>query len=327
MKWMMRTTAAMVLLISYIMVYAGCANFNREEVIVAVLDTGVDSEHPLLRGKVIQGWDFADQDRDSSDDDGHGTHVAGIILEKAPNAKILSVRVIKNDDVMNTGLAILYAITQGADIVNMSFVEPYHPFTEMAIQYGKSKGVVFVASSGNQNQDKVLYPAKYDEVISVTATDESLHYVYGNYGRTVNFAAPGMNIRSASLDGGYLNMTGTSMSAAYMSGVMAYLKSMYPSMGSEDLEDYLNTASITRNDLVLYASHETMHRPFKVIDYEQVQRLVRMELASGSESVEPAAALRSEMQSIDSYNRMPTIVEMSSDHLEGSANSEPYRTE
>ena len=169
--------------LSTLLFVLGTLQTNQDEVIVAVLDTGIDDSHPILQGKVAQGYDFVDFDPLSDDAIGHGTHVAGIIASKAPDATILSVRVISDEDRLhNTHLAILYAIAKGASIINMSYAESYHWLTEMAIRYGKMKGVVFVAASGNRGINGSFFPAKYDGVLSISGINERNETVFGNYG-------------------------------------------------------------------------------------------------------------------------------------------------
>jgi subtilisin family serine protease len=255
-------------------VYFWARDYHEQDVIIAVLDTGVDGSHVLLKDKVIEGFDFVDQDFDPSDNAGHGTHVAGIITMLAPNAKIMPIRIIEGHTIYSPHLAILYAIWNGADVINMSFVaEPHNTLTEKAIQYGRSKGVIFVASSGNQGVRDVYYPAKYNGVLSVAALDHRKDSVFGNYGEELKYVAPGINVLSADVNGGLIEKSGTSMSSAYLSGVIAYIKSKHPNMDDDDMLELLDSASSPmlvegkgkhENDL-------TGQRMFKVIELDQVK--------------------------------------------------------
>ncbi|GEM_PF-3325553 len=241
-----------VLIISPFLYLYGKADFRTDEVVIAVLDTGVDDSHELLKGRVIQGFDFIDFDWNSEDQDGHGTHVAGIIASEAPGARILSVRMIDNDnDVKHSHAAILYAISQGADVINMSFVEPYQPMTQWAIHYGLAKGVTFVAASGNQGIDDVGYPAKYDGVYSISGYEQEGHQFFGNYGEHVDYVATGWLVESAALDGQYTVKSGTSMSAAYVSGVLGYMHMMNSPDNNRELEKMLDEYAypVTKQDV------------------------------------------------------------------------------
>ncbi|MFD2673063.1 S8 family peptidase [Marinicrinis sediminis] len=267
------------------------ASTAQDEVIVAVLDTGVDDSHPLLAGQVIHGWDFIDQDPLSEDQTGHGTHVAGIIKQNAPEAKILAIRMITGQDVQHTAQAILYAISHGADIVNMSFIEPYDVLTEQVIQFGISQGVVFVASSGNQQEDAVYYPAKYEGVLSVAAVDENFESIYGNYGEGLTYAAPGINIESAYLDGENKRMTGTSMSAAYASGVIAYVKQQYPQGTVKQLQYILETHVQQMEAYTLLRTREQVNRSIRVLNMEHMRQALHIPDDPASEPLKTLAVV------------------------------------
>ncbi|MDP5274162.1 S8 family peptidase [Chengkuizengella axinellae] len=265
-------------LILYPIIYFVFPTDHSNDIIVAVLDTGVDDSHPLLENRLIEGYDFIDFDSDPEDVVGHGTHVAGIITTNSPNAKIMPVRVItEKDEVQNTYLAIIYAVMNGADIINMSYAESYNTLTYAAIKYGQSKGVVFVASSGNQGIDNVYYPAKYSGVLSISGYDERNHQLFGNYGELVNFIAPGMNIRSAGLNGDYTNKSGTSMSAAYVSGVLSFLKTNEPDLNSLEIKERLYEISevVTIKD-----SNKEHTSDYSLVDFKNLTNLYVHEFAS-----------------------------------------------
>lgn len=256
-------------------------DFQREGVIVAVLDTGIDADHPLLEGKVMQGYDFVRFRRDTDDANGHGTHVAGIIATIAPEADLLPVRVINDQDqVRRSWLAILYAVVKGADIINMSYAEKYNVATDLAIRFARAKGVVLVASSGNLGVDDVFYPAKYEGVYSVAGWDDHHGRIFGNVGRQVKYAAPGFYIQSAATGGGYTIKSGTSMSAAYMSGVIAHLKADSMANPDECLECRLNELA-----MVVGASHELRVIQLSGIGEEAAKQWERLQSLSVATSV------------------------------------------
>lgn len=257
---------------SILLVMLGAQDSGSDRVIVAVLDTGVDDSHPMLQGKVIQGFDFVDFKSVSEDTVGHGTHVAGIIASKATGAEILSVRVISNEDRLhNTYLAILYAIAKGARIINMSYAEPYHWLTDLAVRYGRAKGVLFVASSGNRGINGSFYPAKYEGVYSISGLNEREQTIFGNYGTEVHYLAPSVRIRSAGLNGGYAVKTGTSMAAAYVSGVLAYLMTIRPDLSEKEIIQFLDDYS--RSEVF---AHDDLTEPmeYKIVDSAHIQAAV-----------------------------------------------------
>lgn len=220
-------------------------DFDTKETIVAVLDTGVNPQHELLQDKVLPGYDFIDFTAHAGDENGHGTHVAGIIAKVSPKAKIIPIKVInEQDQVKNTSLGIMYAIWHGADIINMSFADSFSVWTWLAIQYGSIKDVQFVASAGNAGIEDAYYPAKYKPVYSISGWDQERDDIFGNYGKEVQYVTPGRDIESAGLDGGYTLKSGTSMSAAFFSGILGVLKEATPDLGVDDLNTILQRISV-----------------------------------------------------------------------------------
>jgi len=207
-----------------------------EDVLVAVLDTGIDPDHRDLNGLIIAEVDFTDSSS-SGDIYGHGTHVAGIIAAKnddvgivgvAPGCRLLNVKVA--DDVgrcQASSLAegIIWAVNNGASIINIS-LEIREPSLQLeeAINYAWSCGSVIIAAAGNNFNDSPVYPAYYENCIAVAATkqDDNLAPL-SNYGDWVDVAAPGFNIYSTLPDNDYGYKTGTSFATAYVSGMAALL--------------------------------------------------------------------------------------------------------
>nr|WP_308018571.1 S8 family peptidase [Bacillus sp. SRB3LM] len=216
------------------------------DLVVAVVDSGVQSAHPDLKGKIIPGYDYVRNNADPSKDElGHGTHIAGTIAAVtdndigiagiAPNVKILSVRVLDRNgysynDVIANGIT--YAVDHGAKVINLSIaMEEPSQVLEDAVNYAWNKGVVLVAGAGNSSTSKPYYPAAYANVISVAATDSNdLKWERSNYGMSVDVAAPGVDIMSAvptnwNPENPYSTKSGTSMATANVSGVVALLAS------------------------------------------------------------------------------------------------------
>jgi thermitase len=209
-------------------------------VTIAIVDSGVDLTHPDLAGNLVAGYDFVNDDADAMDDNGHGTHVAGIAAAVTDNgtgvagvswgAQIMPVKVLNAgaggtfDDVAQ---GIIWAVDNGAQVINLSLGGTTNsPVLQSAIAYAYSQGVVVVAAAGNANS-AVLYPAAYDPVIAVAASDASDNRAgFSNYGPEVDVTAPGVNINSTALGGGYENRSGTSMAAAFVTGEVALLLSI-----------------------------------------------------------------------------------------------------
>ena len=215
-------------------------------VIIAVVDTGVALSHPDLAGKIVAGYDFVNNDEIAQDDNGHGTHVAGIAAASSNNgtgiagaswgARIMPIKVLNANaggSFSNVAAGIIWATDHGAHIINLSLGGTSHSTTfQNAIDYAYSNGVTLVAASGNAGSSFVLYPARYPNVIAVGATDSSNNLAFfSNYGAEIDVVAPGVNIYSTWLGNLYQNDSGTSMSTPYVAGLAAILRGI-PESGS-----------------------------------------------------------------------------------------------
>ncbi len=229
-------------------------NINASGVTVAVLDTGVDYRHPEFGGRVLKGWNFADNNADVMDRFGHGTHVAGIIgaagnngvgvAGVAWNVRILAIKVLGDNGQGSTAAVvngIKYAADMGAKIINMSLGSPdttIDPALSAAIKYANQKGVIVIAAAGN-NHGEVGSPANDPGAIAVSSTSKFLFWEYlswfSNRGSKVEVAAPGGGIWSTvPLDAnrtgatGYAKLSGTSMAAPFVAGEAALIWAKHP---------------------------------------------------------------------------------------------------
>ena len=211
--------------------------------LVAVIDTGVDWNHPdLTANYVALGYDWVNNDTDPMDDHGHGTHCAGIIAASLNNsigiAGLAQVRIMAEkgldqhgegyeDDLAN---AIIHAVDRGADILSNSWGGyEQNALLRNAVKYAYENGVLVIAAAGNNARNVKPFPAGYDEVIAVTATDEFDDPAsFTNFGDWVELAAPGVHIYSTVYDDDYTYMSGTSMACPHVSGVAALVWSQFP---------------------------------------------------------------------------------------------------
>jgi thermitase len=203
------------------------------EITVAVIDSGICADHPDLAGRILDGWDFLEQDSVPQDEFGHGCAVSGVIaanpnngvgiIGAAPNAEIMPLRVLDAQGVgsySDVAAAIVYAVDNGAQIINLSLGGPSPSSTlESAVHYADSHGVMVIAAAGNTG-GSVLYPAAYDPVIAVASVDQDLQRSsFSSYGPEIDLLAPGRDILTTRADGSYGLMSGTSFAAPYVSGV------------------------------------------------------------------------------------------------------------
>jgi subtilisin family serine protease len=208
-------------------------------VVVCVVDTGIDTSHPDLLGQVIGGQNFVvsrgriDPTR-YKDDNGHGTHVSGTIaaldnnigvVGVAPEAKLLAMKVLNSKGSGSYSAiaeGIRACISKGAHVISMSLGGSSDSTTlHSAISDAATAGIVIVAAAGNES-GPVSYPAKYSEVLAVSATDSSNKIAsFSNTGPEVDYAAPGVAVTSTVAGGGYDTWSGTSMATPHVAGVVA----------------------------------------------------------------------------------------------------------
>lgn len=231
--------------------------YTGKDIIVAVLDTGVDGTHPELSGKLVDGYSTIDDKviykDENSDFDGHGTHVSGIIASKennqgitgvAPNAKIMPIKVLSSNGGSDLSVAngIRYAVENGADIINLSLggerklFEKSNNITCEAIKVANRNNIPVVVASGNQGSynNPLNLPAGCKGAISVAALNKELKKSYfSSYDSTIFISAPGVDILSTIPHSNYNNfahMSGTSMAAPFISGSLALLLEKYPNI-------------------------------------------------------------------------------------------------
>ena len=220
-------------------------------VTVAVIDTGVSQVPDLKLTKFVKGYDFVNNKDDASDDNGHGTHVAGTIAQSTDNgygvagiayeANIMPLKVLSGSgggEIADIAEAIKYAADNNADIINMSLGGGGDSnMMKEAIAYAHSKGVTIIAAAGNEGRNAASYPARYPDVISVSATDAAGDKAaYSNFGAGVDIAAPGGSgtsetgriiqntVNPATGETVFVGFQGTSMAAPHVAGVAALIK-------------------------------------------------------------------------------------------------------
>ena len=221
---------------------------------IAVLDTGIDINHPDLENNILGGISFVNNTDYWDDDLGHGTSVTGVISAEnnnigivgvAPDAEIYSVKVMGASEGKLSYVirGIQWAIDNKMDIVTMSLGIPVDsPSLRRMVDEAYLNGIILVAGSGKNNE--IYYPAKYSSVIAVGSIDENNELTSENgAGEELEFVAPGKNILSTSIEG-YGNFDGTSMAAPHVAGTIALLKENNPSLSVNELRAKLQRDSI-----------------------------------------------------------------------------------
>jgi len=224
------------------------------DVTIAVIDSGVDVTHPELAGVITGTFDALNNGEGPHH---HGTSIAGVIasharlMGTAPSSHLLAIRAFgsQKSGAESTSFLILkslnYAIAKNAKIINMSFAGPHDPAMERGLAAAAAKDIVLVAAAGNAGaKSPPLYPAADRNVIAVTATDQSDRlFAQSNRGSYVAISAPGVDILSPAPDGKYQMSSGTSLSAAYVSGVAALIIARNPEISSADVRATLTSTA------------------------------------------------------------------------------------
>ena len=225
-------------------------------IVVAVLDTGVDPDHPDLAGQLVPGWNVYGNNADSSDVYGHGTRVAGVIAalsnngtgvtSLAWNAKVMPVRISQDNGwayISTIANGITWAADNGADVANISYYISDSSTARNAANYMRSKGGVVVSSAGNDGAS--LSAADTDAIITVGATDSGDNKTsWSNYGSSIDVTAPGAGIWTTSNGGGYGGASGTSFSSPATAAVVALVMAANPSLTPAQVDSIITGSSV-----------------------------------------------------------------------------------
>jgi subtilisin family serine protease len=238
--------------------------------VVAIMDTGVDHCHPLLKGHILAGgldlvdgdlapWETADgidQDGDGAADDavGHGTFVASVIALAAPAARILPYRVLDDDGggtAFNLALALADAIERGVDVINLSLAyRERSVVVDLLLEEAARRGIVVVAAAGNDASTTLPFPATDSHVIAVTAlsADGAGLADFANRGDRAVIAAIGEDVYGALFEGEYGTSAGTSMAAPFAAAGAALVKSLDPGVSPEIVRHLLRQSGLVITD-------------------------------------------------------------------------------
>ncbi|MBI3963032.1 MAG: S8 family serine peptidase [Deinococcus sp.] len=268
--WESGTTDPTPYTVQYAPEKLGLAEAHQEStgagVVVAVIDTGVDLDHPALVGHLSRTRrDFIDGDRQPDDlpnfidDDGdgyvdeatgHGTHVAGIITLVAPGAQIMPLRALNSDghgDLFTVATAIQFAVDNGAQVINLSLgTLANSAVLADVVADALAHNIVIVTAVGNGGvETPVEFPAGLPQVLTVAATNQDdVKAAFSNFGTHVDLTAPGQSIYSTLWNGTYASWSGTSMAAPFVAGAAALLRAQRPMLSAEQVMAQLTTTAV-----------------------------------------------------------------------------------
>lgn len=253
-----------------------------KEVVVAVVDTGVQADHPDLQGQLLAGYNAITNGGAPDDDVGHGTHVSGIIGALTNNEegvagiswynKILPVKALDNSGAGTTysvAEGIIWAADHGAKVINLSLGNyADSQFLHDAIKYAYDRDVVIVSASGNDNTERPGYPAAYEEVIAVAATNSTGERAsFSNYGDYIDVAAPGESIASTYPDNQYAALSGTSMASPHVAALAGLVRSLNPELSNKEVTELLTSNAVDLGD----AGHDKYYGWGQVDIYKTLQ--------------------------------------------------------
>lgn len=228
-------------------------------VTIAIIDTGVKSGHPDLAANIVPGYNTITDTTNTEDDNGHGTHVAGIAAGITGNgvgisgvsgaSKIMPIKAMGASGsgyTFDVDEGIVWAVDHGAKVLNLSLgFTTFSQAEQDAVDYAYNHGAIVIAAVGNNNTSANNYPAAFAHVVGVSAsTETNTKASFSNYGSYVDIAAPGTNILSTTFDGGYGYKQGTSMASPFVAGAAALVWSQRPALTPGQLEQVLESSAL-----------------------------------------------------------------------------------
>jgi len=246
------------------------------KVVIAVVDSGADLNHPDLKANIVPGYNVLSQGQTPpQDDNGHGTHASGIaaavgdnrigVTGACPHCHLMPVKALDSEGSgtgFDVAVGVVWAVDNGASVINMSLGgEESDPTLERAVKYALSRNVVVVVAAGNEHTDKPMYPAALPGVISVgSVTADRVKSDFSNFGNWVSVMAPGSNILSTmpmssvfmTTNEGYKNeydfMDGTSMASPMVAGIVGLIRSRHPELTPAQIKARLEGTAIDLGD-------------------------------------------------------------------------------
>lgn len=227
------------------------------DTVVAVVDTGVDPDHPFLKGRILPtriNTSSSGTRNNSMDDNGHGTQIAGVIADcTLDNIYIQPYKVLNNKGIgtlVSLAAGINCAVNDNVDVINISIgFEEESDILKAAVDNAEKNDILVIGAAGNDGTDTLYYPASYDNVVKVSAINESnIISNFSTYGNGVDFAAPGIRIKTTTLNGEYATVRGTSIATPFVSSIAATINAMETDTSIEDILDIMADSAILVNE-------------------------------------------------------------------------------
>lgn len=231
---------------------------GNDNIVIAVVDTGVDLNHPDLKRRLTKGYNVLEDNNFPDDNNGHGTHVAGIIASETNNRegvagltwynKIMPIKAIGAEGYgtsFDIAKGIIWAVDHGADVINMSLGNyQSSSLLKEAVDYAYNQNVVLIAAAGNENTSRPSYPASYPQVLSVAAIDYTGNRAsFSNFGDYIDVSAPGDLIASTYFNQQYAALSGTSMASPHVAGLAGLLLSVNPDLTNREVMDIIESTA------------------------------------------------------------------------------------
>lgn len=232
-------------------------NAEVHDTVVGVVDTGVDPDHPFLKGRVLPtriNTSASGIRNNSMDDNGHGTQVAGVIADSTlGNVYIQPYKVLDNHGagtVVSLAAGINCAVADGVDVINISVgFEEDSEILKSAIDNAEINDILVVAASGNDGSTNKYYPASYENVLKITAVNQSgIVTNFSTYDNGVNFAAPGFEITTTNLNGEYIKTRGTSLASPYVAALAATIYSYRSDTSCEEIIEIMTNTCVQASE-------------------------------------------------------------------------------
>ncbi len=228
---------------------------------IGIIDTGIQKDHPDLAGNIITGYDFVNNDNDANDDNGHGTHVAGIAAASSNNlgvvgvshsSQLMPIKVLNAQGygyLSDVAKGVYFATDNGVRVINLSLGSTSDSsLLRDAVNYATNKGVLIIAAAGNDGGAPCSYPAAYSNAVCVVATDSrNLLASFSNIGGEL--AAPGVYNYSTYIGSTYRYLSGTSMATPHVSGAAALLMSICTTCSSSEIRTLMRDTAVDLGEM------------------------------------------------------------------------------